>query len=72
MTGIDLIKQFMSPATIATDNPLIESSINTTALAGHYYFKILLNIHAINFRGSCETAQRVLLGPYDAIMLTGV
>lgn len=71
MTGIDLIKQFMSAAMIATDNPSTESSINTTALEGHYDFKILLNIHAMNLRGSCETAQRMLLGLYDAVMLTG-
>jgi hypothetical protein len=71
MTGIDLIKQFMSPAMIATDNPSNESSINTTALEGHYDFKILLNIHAMNLKGSCETAQHMLLGLYDAVMLTG-
>lgn len=62
-TRIDLIKQFMSPAMIATD-------INTTALEGHYDFKILLNIHVTNLRGSCETAQDMLLGLYDAVMLT--
>jgi hypothetical protein len=71
MTGIDLIKQFMSPAMIAIHNPLTESSINTTAFERHYDLKILLNIHAINLRDSCETAQCVLLGLYDAIMLTG-
>jgi hypothetical protein len=53
----------MSPAMIATD-------INTTALEGHYDFKILLNIHVTNLRGSCETAQDMLLGLYDAVMLT--
>jgi hypothetical protein len=71
MTGIDLIRQFVSPAKIANDNPSTKPSVNTTALEGQYDFKILLNIHAMNFKGFCDTTQHMLLGLYDAVMLTG-
>lgn len=71
MTGIDLIRQFLSPAKTANYNPSTKSSVNTTALEGQYDFKILLNIHATNLKGFCETTQHMLLGQHDAVILTG-
>jgi hypothetical protein len=70
MTAMDLTRQFLCPAISTTDNPSTESSVNTTAPEGQYEIKLLLNIHSINLKDSCEPVKHMLLGRYDAVMLT--